>query len=76
GKYFYNTPDTARALLESGGGVLVNEFNFKQTIVRLLADPAQLDNMNQKARQTALSFKGATDKIRGVVENYEHRKTT
>jgi 3-deoxy-D-manno-octulosonic-acid transferase len=73
GKHFYNTPDTARALLEHGGGVLVNEANFKQTVIRLLGDPEQLDNMNQKARQIALSFKGATDKIRGVVEQYEHR---
>ncbi len=76
GKYFYNTPDTARALLERGGGVLVNETNFKETVLRLLADPEQLDNMNQKARQTALSFKGATQKIRELIENYEHRKTT
>ncbi len=75
GKHFYNTPDTARALLERGGAVLVNETNFKDTVVRLLADPEQLDNMNQKARQTALSFKGATNTIRGVVEQYEHRKT-
>ncbi len=73
GKHFYNTPDTARALLEHGGGVLVNQANFKQTVIRLLGDPEQLDNMNQKARQIALSFKGATDKIRGVVEQYEHR---
>ena len=72
GKHFYNTPDTAHALLERGGGVLVNEINFKETVLRLLADREQLDNMNQKARQTALSFKGATDKIRGVIENYEH----
>lgn len=74
GKHFYNTPDTAHALLEHGGGVLVNETNFKETVLRLLADREQLDNMNQKARQTALSFKGATGKIRGVIENYEHQK--
>lgn len=72
GKHFYNTPDTARALLEHGGGVLVSENNFKETVLRLLADREQLDNMNTKARQTALSFKGATAKIRGVVEQYEH----
>ena len=72
GKHFYNTPDTARALLEHGGGVLVSETNFKETVLRLLADREQLDNMNAKARQTALSFKGATAKIRGVVEQYEH----
>ena len=75
GKHFYNTPDTAHALLERGGGILISETNFKETILRLLADPEQLDNMNQKARQTALSFKGATNKIRRVVEQYEHRKT-
>ncbi len=72
GKHFYNTPDTAHALLEHGGGVLVSENNFKETVLRLLADREQLDNMNAKARQTALSFKGATAKIRGVVEQYEH----
>ena len=55
---------------------MVNETNFKETVLRLLADPEQIDNMNQKARQTALRFKGATDKIKGIVENYEHRKTT
>ena len=75
GKYFYNTPDTARALLENGGGVLVNEINFKETVLRLMADPEQRDNMNQKARLTALSFKGATDKIRSLVEHYEHTTT-
>ncbi len=76
GKHFYNTPDTAHALLEHGGGVLVSETNFKETVIRLLNDPEQLENMSQKAREIALNFKGATDKIRGVVEQYEHRKTT
>ena len=74
GKYFYNAPLTAQSLLESGGGVLVDEYNFKQTVLRLLADPAQLENMSGKARKTALSFKGATDKIMEVVKTYE-RKT-
>ncbi len=74
GKYFYNAPLTAQALLESAGGVLVDESNFKQTVLRLLADPAQLENMSEKARKAALSFKGATDKIMEVVQNYE-RKT-
>lgn len=71
GKYFFNTPDTAQALLENGGGVLVNETNFKETVQRLLADPQQLENMNEKALQTAQSFQGATDKIMGVVQQYE-----
>lgn len=74
GKHFYNAPLTAQALLESGGGVLVDETNFKQTVLRLMADPEQLENMAVHARTTALSFKGATDKIIELVENYE-RKT-
>jgi len=74
GRHFYNAPLTARALLESGGGVLVDEANFKETVLRLLADPAQLENMSEKARKTALGFKGATDKIMEMVNNYE-RKT-
>ena len=73
-KHFYNTPFVAKALLEKGGGVLVDETNFKSSVLRLLADRTQLENMSLKARETALSFKGATDKIMEVVNNYE-RKT-
>lgn len=73
GKHFFNTPQTAEALLENGGGILVDENNFKQTVLRLLADPAQLENMSNKARQTALTFKGATHKIMEVVKNYERK---
>ena len=73
GRYFYNAPLTAQFLLESGGGVLVNETNFKETVLRLLADPAQLENMSEKARKTALSFKGATNRIMEVVNNYERK---
>ncbi|WP_428075892.1 3-deoxy-D-manno-octulosonic acid transferase [Candidatus Avelusimicrobium luingense] len=73
GKYFFNTPQTAEALLERGGGILVNEHDFKAVVLRLIADPAQLENMSQKARQTALHFKGATQRIMQVVENYERK---
>ena len=59
--------------LETGGGVLVNEINFKETVLRLLADPAQLENMSEKARKAALTFKGATNKIMEVVKNYERK---
>ncbi len=73
GRSFHNTPDTAHALLSRGGGVLVDETNFKHTVLRLLADKTQLLDMNEKARKTALGFKGATDKIMKVVENYERQ---
>ncbi len=73
GKSFYNTPDTAHALLSCGGGILVNKENLKDTVLRLLKDPAALDNMATKARQTALDFKGATQKIMEAVKNYERK---
>lgn len=73
GKSFHNTPDTAHALLTRGGGILVDENNFEQTVLRLLRDKTQLLDMSEKARRTALSFKGATDKIMKVVENYERK---
>ncbi len=73
GKSFHNTPDTAHALLAAGGGVLVNEENFQQTVSRLFKEPAVLENMSAKARQTALGFKGATQKIMEAVTNYERK---
>lgn len=75
GKSFFNTPDTAHALLSSGGGVLVDETNLTETVLRLLKNGAALENMAAKARQTALEFKGATQKTMEAVKTYE-RKTT
>ncbi len=75
GKHFYNVPYEAQTLLENAGGTLVDEYNFKSVVLRLLAEPSQLENMSGKARQTAESFKGATNRIMEVVQNYE-RKTT
>ena len=75
GRYFYNTPDTAHALLTSGGGVLVNETDLQATVLRLVQDPAALENMAAKAKQTALDFKGATQKIIDAVKNYERTTT-
>lgn len=75
GKHFYNVPYEAQTLLENGGGTLVDEYNFKSVVLRLFAEPSQLENMSGKARKTAASFKGATNKIMEVVQNYE-RKTT
>jgi len=74
GPHFYNTPLTAHALLEKGGGVLVTEENFKEKVLQLLTDPSQLENMSTKARATALSFKGATNKIMEVIK-HDERKT-
>lgn len=73
GKSFHNTPETAEALLKQGGATLVDETNFKSTVLRLLKDRAMLENMAGNARKTALSFKGATDKIMEVVKTYERK---
>lgn len=73
GKSFYNTPDVAHALLTYGGGVLVDETNLQETVLRLAKDPAGLDNMAAKARRTALSFMGATQKTMDMVKNYERK---
>ena len=73
GHSFYNTPDTAHALLSCGGGILVDKDNLKDTVLRLLKDRAALDNMATKARQTALDFKGATQKIMEAVKKYERK---
>lgn len=75
GPSFYNTPDTAQALLSCGGGVLVNRENLQETVLRLKREPAVLENMAEKARQTALDFKGATQKIIDAVKNYERTTT-
>lgn len=75
GKYFYNTPLTAQALLERGGGILVDEANFKEKAIALLTDATQRENMAAKARATALSFQGATNHIMEVIKNDEQRKS-
>ena len=75
GKYFYNTPLTAQALLERGGGILVDEANFKEKVIALLTDATQRDNMAAKARATALSFQGATNHIMEVIKNDEQQKS-
>lgn len=75
GKYFYNTPLTAQALLERGGGILVDEANFKEKVIGLLTDTTQRENMAAKARATALSFQGATNHIMEVIKNDEQRKS-
>ena len=74
GKSFYNTPDTAQALLSCGGGVLVGENDLQETVSRLIKDTSTLENMAAKARQAALGFKGATNKIMELMNNYERKR--
>ncbi len=73
GKYYYNTPDVAAALLASGGGILVNKDNFDTTVNKLFSDSGALQHASEKAVQTAQSFKGATEKTLNVVKNYERK---
>lgn len=73
GHHFYNTPDVAQALLACGGGVLVDENNLQETVLRLIKNPAALENMATKAKAAALDFKGATQKIVEAIKNYERK---
>lgn len=70
GKYYYNTPDVAEALLNCGGGVLVNEENFASKTEDLFNDKALLAECGKAAGRCSLSFKGATDRTLKVVEKY------
>lgn len=73
GKYYYNTPDVAAALLASGGGILVDRDNFDTTINKLFSDGEALKRASENAVHTAQSFKGATEKTLNVVKNYERK---
>lgn len=74
GKYYYNTPDVAEKLLESGGAVLVSAANFGSVVQSFLGNGELLGNASVKAGETALSFKGATAKTISVVKNYERNQ--
>lgn len=68
GKYYYNAPDVAKALLKSGGGILVNKTNFSKELSKYLNDEALLKTSAQAALNAALSFKGATLKSLEVIK--------
>ena len=70
GKYYYNTPDVAEALLKCGGGILVSAENFASEAENLFNDKALLSACGKAAGQCSLSFKGATERTLKVVENY------
>ena len=67
GKYYYNAPEVASKLLKSGGGVLVNKTNFNKELKKYLSDEVLLNKSAQAALDSALSFKGATEKSLEVI---------
>ncbi|WP_424244804.1 3-deoxy-D-manno-octulosonic-acid transferase [Elusimicrobium posterum] len=71
GPYVYNTPDTAKALLENGGGVQTDKKEFVDVIINLSKDEQRLGSMSAAAEKTALSFQGATAKIMELIKEYE-----
>ncbi|MDR1684179.1 MAG: hypothetical protein LBR90_01780 [Elusimicrobiota bacterium] len=73
GRHFYNAPDVAAKLLETGGGILVNADNFAKVIEDLLSNPVRLQRAAHAALEAALSFKGATKKTLEVIEKYERK---
>lgn len=70
GRYYYNTPDVARSLLNSGGGILVSEGDFASKLADLFENKALLAESGAAAGKCSSSFKGATDRILKVVEKY------
>ena len=68
GKYYYNAPDVAKALLKSGGGVLISKTNFSRELKKYLNDNVLLDKSAQAALNAAISFKGATAKTLEVIK--------
>lgn len=67
GKYYYNTPDVAAKLLESGGGILVNKANFIKELNKYLQNNELLNKSASAAFETAKSFQGATEKSLEVI---------
>ncbi|MDR0735174.1 MAG: hypothetical protein LBG16_05790 [Elusimicrobiota bacterium] len=76
GKYYYNTPDVAQALLKSGGGVLVDENNFADIIQKFISQDDLIESAASAAQRTALSFKGATAETMAAVKEYEKKART
>ena len=67
GKYYYNTPEVATKLLESGGSFLVTKTNFIKELSIYLQDEDLLQVSAQKAYETAKYFQGATNKSLEVI---------
>lgn len=67
GKYYYNAPDVAIKLLETGGGILVNKTNFDKELNKYLSDEVLLNKAAQAAFDTAKTFQGATEKTLEVI---------
>ncbi|XTP69419.1 3-deoxy-D-manno-octulosonic-acid transferase [Parelusimicrobium proximum] len=74
GPYVYNTPDTAAELIKREGGAQVDKDNFKETVITLAGDKEKLSLMSARAKDTALSFAGATEKIMELIKKYEHKQ--
>lgn len=60
GPHTGNTPETAARLTANGGGIAVTVETLADSLIQLLQDPAAIARRGQFARQTALSYTGAT----------------
>ncbi len=64
GPYYYNTADTARGLIKSGGGIKVNgREDLVRTLLDLVAHPEKRKLMGQNARNFILSQRGVTEAL-------------
>ncbi|MDD4004480.1 MAG: glycosyltransferase N-terminal domain-containing protein [Elusimicrobiaceae bacterium] len=62
GPHTGNTPETAAKLAANGGGLPVTVENFASSLIQLLNKPGRIAELGRRARETALSYKGATNR--------------
>ena len=70
GPYFYNTPDVALKLFKEGGAVKVSKQSFLTQLEKFANDKTLTQEAGLKAKNIALSFKGATERTISVIKTY------
>jgi 3-deoxy-D-manno-octulosonic-acid transferase len=67
GKYTYNLPHVAKALIDNNAALEVSEDNLEETIAKLINDSKLVEDMGLNAQNTAKGFQGATNKTLDIM---------
>lgn len=71
GPHIENFRDAARILIDSGGGIKVNDADeLKNRIERLLSDGVLRDSIGKKAREAVMNNQGATERTLDELSKY------
>jgi 3-deoxy-D-manno-octulosonic-acid transferase len=66
----FNFAEVSRLLAEAGGLILVEDADvLAETVIGLLEDPDQAQQMGQQAQSVAEANRGALDKLLRVIDN-------